>query len=50
MYSADEHPWVVQEYLLKECREGRVVGPLDPALLPQAQVSHFGVIPKKNGQ
>ena len=34
MYSADEHQWVVQEYLLKECREGRVVGPLDPALLP----------------
>jgi len=50
MHSAAEHPWVVQDYLLKECREGRVVGPLPPTLLPQAQVSRFGVIPKKNGQ
>ena len=50
MYSAMEHPQVVQEYLLKECREHRVVGSLNPAVLPQVQVSHFGVIPKKNGQ
>jgi len=27
-----------------------VVGPLNPMVLPQAQISHFGVIPKKNGQ
>jgi len=50
MYSATEHPQVVQEYLLRECREHRVVGPLNPAVLPQAQISRFGVIPKKNGQ
>ena len=50
MYLATERPQVVQEYLLKECREGRVVGPLNPAVLPQVQVSCFGVISKKNGQ
>jgi len=39
---------VVQEYLLKECRELRVVSQLEPATLPQVQVSCFGVIGKKN--
>ena len=27
MLSAAEHPWVVQDYRLKECGEGRVVAP-----------------------
>jgi len=42
-----EHSQVVQDYLLKECRQGRVIGPFMPAALPQAQVSSFGVM---NGQ
>ena len=44
--SVGEHPQVVNEYLAKECSEGRVLGPLDPGLFPQVHVSKFGVIPK----
>ena len=40
------HPRVVQEYLDKECRAGRVVGPLPKGSIPGLQVSPFGVIPK----
>ena len=46
MQSAMEHPEVIQDYLLSECREGRIVGPLPLRDFPQVQVSHFGVIPK----
>ena len=31
---------------MKECSEGRVLGPLDPSQYPAIQVSRFGVIPK----
>jgi len=40
------HEWSKNTY----CRERRVVGPLNPAILPHAQISQFRVIPKKNGQ
>ncbi len=46
MVSAGEHPEVVREYLAVECSEGRVHGPLNPALLPMVHTSRFGVIPK----
>ena len=46
MLSATQKPEVVREYLVKECVEGRVLGPLDPLRFPRIQVSHFGVIPK----
>ncbi len=46
MPSALERPEVVREYLLKECAEGRVIGPVEPALLPMVHTSRFGVIPK----
>ena len=46
MESAREKPDVVREYLMKECSEGRVLGPLDPSQYPAIQVSRFGVIPK----
>ncbi len=36
----------MREYLLKECAEGRVIGPVEPALLPMVHTSRFGVIPK----
>ena len=46
MLSAAEHPEVVRSYLAKECSEGRVLGPFDPASFPQVHTSKFGVIPK----
>lgn len=46
MPSAMEHAAVVDEYLGKECSEGRMVGPLDPKEWPNVHVSPFGVIPK----
>ncbi len=46
MVSASEHLEVIREYLAVECSEGRVLGPLDPALMPTAHTSRFGVIPK----
>ena len=46
MLSATQKPEVVREYLIKECVEGRVLGPLDPVQFPRIQISRFGVIPK----
>ena len=46
MPSAMEHAAVVDEYLGKECSEGRMVGPFDPKEWPNVHVSPFGVIPK----
>lgn len=46
MKSAKEHPQVVDDYIMKECLAGRLLGPLDPQLFTEVQVSRFGVIPK----
>ena len=46
MPSAEEHPQVISEYLASECREGRVMGPLDPNQFPHVHCSQFGVVPK----
>ena len=46
MRSAVKNPTVVEEYLARECKLGRVIGPLDPAVFPHIQVNRFGVIPK----
>ena len=46
MLSAIENPEVVDRYLEKEVRLGRVVGPMQVQELPGAQVSRFGVIEK----
>ena len=48
MRSATDHPEVIREYIAKECAEGRILGPFDPNLLPEVQISRFGVIPKRN--
>ena len=48
MKSAMEHSDVIQDYLTKECSEGRIVGPLSLDSFPQVQVSCFGVIPKSS--
>ena len=46
MKSALEHATVVQEYLAKECAEGRVLGPFNLDRFPLSQINRFGVIPK----
>ena len=46
MQTAYERPDVIRNYLAKECSEGRVMGPLDPASYPFVHTSRFGVIPK----
>ena len=46
MLSAVQKPEVVREYLVKECVEGRVMGPLEPTQFPIIQISRFGVISK----
>ena len=42
--SVVSHPAVVQEYLEKECRLGRMVGPLPKGSTPGLQISPFGEI------
>ena len=37
---------MVDEYLLAECYEGRVLGPLGPSGFPHVHTSRIGVIPK----
>ena len=46
LLSSKEQPQVVNEYLMAECCEGRVLGPLDPSGLPHVHTSRIGVIPK----
>ncbi len=46
MQSAYLNPGVIDEYLAKEVRLGRVAGPLESRACPGLQVSRFGAIPK----
>jgi hypothetical protein len=49
MFSAREHPEVIQAYLEKERSMGRLLSPFAPeslSMLPPLQVNRFGVIPK----
>ena len=48
MQSAQENPQPVEDYLQAELAAGRIVGPFPPHLLEHAQISRFGVIPKRN--
>ena len=48
MKSAVLNPSVVDEYLDKEIKHGRVLGPFNPEDYPSVQVSRFGVIPKNH--
>ena len=43
-----QHPDTVLNYLTEEITLGRVAGPFPTSLVPQAQVSRFGVIPKNH--
>ena len=47
LMSALVHPEVVQDYLDRECKAGRLVGPFKQTDLPMIHCSPFGVIPKK---
>ena len=46
MQTATQRPKVIWTYLVEECSEGRVLGPLDPAQYPFVHTNRFGVIPK----
>jgi len=43
-----QHPETVKNYLAEEITLGKVVGPFQKSLVPQAHVSRFGVIPKNH--
>ena len=47
LMSAVVHPEVVQNYLERECKAGRLTGPFERSDLPEVHCSPFGVIPKK---
>ena len=47
MKSANENPQVVQDYLDKEVKLGRVGGPFDDPPFPNMQCHPIGVVPKK---
>ncbi len=34
MKSAKENPQVIDEYFVKECSIGRILGPLNPTIIP----------------
>ena len=48
MQSAVLQPDVVDKYLAKEVRLGRVVGPLEPGSHPRVQINRFGLVPKNH--
>ena len=48
MQSARDNPEVIDEYLEKEVRLGRVAGPFEPEACHQVHMSRFGVIPKNH--
>lgn len=48
MLSAQSHPTVIDQYLLDECRAGRVAGPFSSPPVPNLHISRFGVIPKRS--
>ena len=45
LLSDRQNPEVVQDYLLHECSQGRIIGPLDSSLHSFLQINRFG---KKN--
>ena len=46
-HSAYEHPTVIDDYLTKEIKFGRVFGPTQTPPFSNLHISRFGVIPKK---
>ena len=50
MKSVKENPQVIDEYLVRECSLGCILGPLNPTIIPEVHISCFGVMPKKHAQ
>ena len=50
MKSAKENSLVIDEYLVKECSLGHILGPLNPSTLSGVHIRRFRVIPKKHAQ
>ena len=48
LVGALQHPQVVDDYLKAEIAEHRVAGPFHKVDIPDAHISRFGVIPKRN--
>ena len=48
MQSAVHQPEVIDEYLAREVRLGRVMGPLEPGRYPEVQINRFGLVPKNH--
>ena len=47
MPSVAAHPQAIKDYLVEECAQGRILGPLCADAVLGVQVSRFGLIPKK---
>lgn len=48
MYSTQDHPQVVRDYLRDELTRGAVLGPFAPEEVPEVHINRFGVIPKSH--
>lgn len=47
LQSAYEHPTVVSQYLMEECKHKHTLGPFSSPPLPSLQISSFSIIPKR---
>ena len=48
MQSAVRQPEVIDEYLAREVRLGRVMGPLEPGRYPEVHINRFWLVPKNH--
>jgi len=48
MYSATEHPDIIDDYVQKEVQQGNFLGSFHHAHPPTVHLNQFGVIPKKH--
>ena len=48
MPSCKAHTEIIEEYLTKEMKEGRILGPFLPHTIPHIHINRFGVIPKRH--
>ena len=46
MFSARQHPEIIQDYISNELKMGRLLGPLSPVHHPAIHINRFGVVPK----
>ena len=48
MFSAEQNPQVIEDYLQKEVTAGNIFGPFSPSVVPDVHINRFGAIPKKH--